>query len=180
MQSVYDRMSEYIQQTMKQDGYIETKELCARFTTDVVSSAIYGIESDAFTDENSKIRALARGVFQPNWRLFVIIAIQPIFPALSKKIKVRFVPKKEAAFMTELLEETLRYRKENKVVRQDYVDYLIHLQEKKGLSLVEMTAHTASFFFDGIETSSLTLSNLFYEVGWNLFGPLQALTNFSF
>lgn len=66
--------------------------------------------------------------------------------------------------MTQLLSDTLEYRKKNNVERQDYIDYLIHLREKKGIELVDMVAHTASFFFDGIETSSVTLTNLFYEL----------------
>lgn len=164
METVYGRMCDSIKRIMAKDGVLEVRELCARYTTDVVSSAIYGIESGAFTDENSKIRALARDVFVPNWRTILLFMITPIFPFLSKVMKVRFMPKKEADFMTELLTETLRYRKDNNINRQDYIDYLIHLREKKGLIMDEMVAHTASFFFDGIETSSVTLCYIFYEV----------------
>lgn len=164
MQEVADRMKTYIKKEIKIQDYIETRELCAKYTTDVVTCSIYGVESGAFSNEHSEIRDTARNVLSPSIRLFIILYVTPFFPGLSKFIKLKFCPDKEANFLTKLLNDALKYRIDNKIQRQDYLDFLIHLREKKGLSDIEITAHTLSFFFDGIETSSITLSFILYEV----------------
>lgn len=164
MQEVAGRMKKYIHKEIRIQDHLEMRELCAKFTTDVVASSIYGVESGAFSGEKSEIRQVARDVLKPSLRLFFIIGLAPFFPWISNIVKVKFCPDKEANFLVKLLNDALKYRKENNIERQDYLDFLIHLREKKGLSDVEIAAHTLSFFFDGIETSSMALSNIFYEV----------------
>lgn len=157
-------MTKFIDEKMRQEGSLDNRELCAKFTTDVVGSSIYGVESGAFTQPHSAIRELAVNVLSPSWRLSVLLFVSPIFPAIVDWLKVSLVAKKEADFMTQLLRDTLKYRKENKVDRQDFMDFLIQLKEKKGLGEIDLVSHCAAFFFDGIETSSITLSNIFFEV----------------
>uniref|UniRef100_A0A336LXR4 CSON009724 protein n=1 Tax=Culicoides sonorensis TaxID=179676 RepID=A0A336LXR4_CULSO len=164
MNSVVENMKQYIETQMENEEYLETRELCAKYTTDVVCNSIYGIDSGAFTEEKSPLRDVARNVLSPSWRLFLIMGFSPALPFLKKIVRVRFVPEHYANFLTDLLNKTIQYRKENNVDRQDFVDYLIHLKEKKGISDVETAAHTVTFFFDGIETSSITMSYVFYEL----------------
>lgn len=166
MQEVANRMKDYIRKEIRIQGHLEMRELSAKFTTDVVASSIYGVESGAFSQEKSEIRDVARNVLSPSLRMFFIIGLAPFFPWITNFVKVKFCPDKEANFLINLLNNALKYRKENNIERQDYLDFLIHLREKKGLSDVEIAAHTLSFFFDGIETSSLTLSYVFYEVNY--------------
>lgn len=158
-----ERMKKYIEEN-RFESFIEARELCAKYTTDVVASSIYGIEGGSFTNKDSAVRKIARDVMSPSWRLIFIGVLQPAFPIISKLLKVRFVPKQQAEFLIDLLNQTLKYRKDNNVDRQDFVDYLIHLREKKGLPDIEIAAHTVTFFFDGIETSSITMSFILYEV----------------
>lgn len=162
LQCVCERMDQFIREEMASRGSLDTRELCAKYTTDTVASSIYGVESGAFTDPNSKIRALAKNVFTPSFRLNFILKMSPILPWLTEVFKVRMVAKKEADFMLQLLRETIKYRQENNISRQDYTDYLINLREKKGLDEMTLVGHVASFFFDGIESSSLIMTNLFY------------------
>lgn len=166
MSEVAECMRKYLVENQN-EKFIETRELCAKFTTDVVAASIYGVEGGSFTNSDSEIRKLARDVMSPNWRLIVIGILQPAFPIISKLFKLRFVAADKAAFLVDLLNQTLEYRKKNNVERQDYVDYLTHLREKKGLADIEIAAHTVTFFFDGIETSSITLSYIIYEVSFN-------------
>lgn len=164
MQEVAGRMKRYIKNETPSQGSFETEELCGKYTTDVVASSIYGIESGAFTDENSRIRQVARKIFSPSLNLFFIMSIAPYFPILTKFIKVRICPEEESNFLIDLLQKSIEHRKTTKQQRQDYLDFLINLREKKGLSNLEIAAHTVTFFFDGIETSKTTLAHVFYEV----------------
>lgn len=164
MQESANRLKKYIYAENRLQDHFEVRELCAMFTTDVVGSAVYGVESRVFSGEKSEIREVARTVMRPSWRLFCITMIGPFYPWITKIIKMKFCPDKEANFIISLLNGTLKYRKENNVKRNDFLDYLIYLREKKGITDVETAAWSLTFFFDGIETSALTLSNIFYEV----------------
>lgn len=164
MQEVAGRMKKFIHAENRIQDSFEMRELCAKFTTDVVGASIYGVEAGAFSGEESEVRTVAKNVMSPSWRLFFIIGLAPFFPWVSNFITVKMCPDREANFLVKLMNDALKYRKENNIERQDYLDFLIHLREKKGISDVEIAAHTVSFFFDGIETSSMTLSTVFYEV----------------
>ncbi|XP_063696425.1 probable cytochrome P450 28a5 [Culicoides brevitarsis] len=167
MQAVADNMKQYIETQMETNEDIETRELCAKYTTDVVCNSIYGVDSGAFSGQKSELRDIARNVFNFPWYFYVVLALSPTFPNIAKLFRFRFVPEKYAKFLTDLLQQTIKYRKDTKLERQDFVDFLIHLQEKKGISDVETAAHTITFFFDGIETSSITLSFVLYELAKN-------------
>ncbi|XP_063708554.1 probable cytochrome P450 28a5 [Culicoides brevitarsis] len=167
MEAVADKMKNYIENQMETSEYIETRELCGKYTTDVVCNSIYGVDSGALSGQQSELRDIARNVFSPTWRFYVTAVLGPALPFITKIFKFRFVPEKYEKFLTNLLKETISYRKENNIERQDFVDYLIHLREKKGLDDVEVMAHTITFFFDGVETSSITLSHVFYELAKN-------------
>lgn len=166
MEEVAERLKNYIA-AGSTTGYFETRELTAKYTTDVVASSIFGIEGGGFADENSPVRKLARDVLSPNWRLFVFAFLSPALPFVTKLLRVQFVPKEGADFLVKLLNDALDYRTKNNVQRQDYLDFLIHLRDKKGLSQIDVAAHTVTFFFDGIETSSITMSHLLYELAKN-------------
>lgn len=164
MQSVCERMTHFIKDEMAAHGSLDTRELSASFTTDVVASSLFAVDSEAFTNPNSKMRALAKNVLSPSFRMSFILKTGPILPWLASLFKVRMMAEKEATFMTQLLRDTIKYRQENNVSRQDYTDFLLQLRDKKGLDEISMVAHAASFFLEGVETTSLGMTNLLYLV----------------
>lgn len=162
MQEVAGRMKQYIHSNIH--DALEMREVTAKFTTDIVTLCIYGVESGAFSGEHSEVRNVARDVMYPAWRSFFTLSFVPYFPMLANFLKMKLCPDKDANFLIKLLTDTLNYRKENNIKRQDFMDHIMFLRDKKGVSDVEITAHAFTFFFDGIETSSLTLSKLFYQL----------------
>lgn len=50
-------------------------------------------------------------------------------------------------------------RADNRNIREDFLNYLIQLQQKKQLTDIDMAAHAMTFFFDGYETSSMVIAN---------------------
>lgn len=50
-------------------------------------------------------------------------------------------------------------RADTQNTREDFLNYLIQLQQKKQLKNIDMTAHALTFFLDGYETSSMVIAN---------------------
>lgn len=143
---------------------LNARELSAKFTVDVVSSAIYGIDAGSFKSENSEVRTMARKLIDPAGTVIFKLLLATSFPILKKIIDIRFTTPETQKFFTSLMEQALEYREKNNVHREDFLDYVINLRKKKHISEVEMASHTISFFTDGTETSSIAISNAIYEV----------------
>lgn len=66
--------------------------------------------------------------------------------------------------------KTIKYREENKIVRNDYLDLLISLKSKPtkfGFNDEDVVAQAATFWLDGFETSSIAISFTLYELASN-------------
>ncbi|CAD7092573.1 unnamed protein product [Hermetia illucens] len=132
MLSVCGKMTKYLErETTKYlpDG-IETQELAARYTTEVVSNCVYGIEAGAFEEGPCEIREKGAAVLDQSFSAIVL-----------------------------LMKEAIKIRQSTKCDRVDFLNYLLELREKKNLSEIEVAAHTITFFVDGFETSSILISN---------------------
>ncbi|XP_058055812.1 uncharacterized protein LOC131207219 [Anopheles bellator] len=162
---VSQRMKQYIDRNPKQP--IETREMCARFTTDVVSSCIFATDAQSFTKENAEIREMGRKLLEPSMKTVVMFVLMGLVPALKKLIQIAFVPKPVEQFFTKLMEDAVQYREKHNVQRSDYLEYLINLKDKKQISSLDMAAHGVTFFIDGFETSSLAMSFALYELARN-------------
>lgn len=162
IEDVQLRMVGYVKDKMKET--LEARELCAKFTTDVVSNAIFGIDAQSFTKEKPEIREMGRRLLAPSgvfiMKMFVVVAL----PILKRFVNMRFTPKEIEKFFIDLMDQALQYRVDNKVQREDFLDYLIQLKNKKGIGNLDMAAHTISFFTDGFETSSIAIAHVLYEV----------------
>lgn len=143
---------------------LEARELCAKYTVDVVSSCIYGIDAGSFKSENPEIREMGRKLLQPSSLVFFKLIVKTSFPVLTKYIKIQFSTKEVQDFFTNLMNQALEYREKNDIHREDFLDYIINLKKKKNISHIEMASHTISFFTDGFETSSIAISHAIYEV----------------
>lgn len=83
----------------------------------------------------------------------------------------RIFPDKVTERLTTIVEETLKFRETNKIVRNDFLDILKSLKEKPGeyeFTNQHIAAHAAGFFMDGVETSAIILSFTLHEIAANL------------
>lgn len=142
----------------------DTRELAAKYTTDVVSTCIFAMDAGSFTKEKPEIREVGRRMMQPNFTIVLKLMIFGMFPFLKKLFKAAFISKEVEVFFTDLMNQALRYRKDNHIARVDYLDYLIQLKEKKSLTELDLAAHTVTFFVDGFETSSVFIAHALFLV----------------
>ena len=164
IKDVQGRMIKYIEQHILTRDPLEARELCAKFTTDVVSNAIFGVDAQSFTKEKAKILEMGRKLMAPSGWFFIKLFIVAAVPILKKVVRRRFISEDTEIFFIDLMKQALQYRKDNNVQREDFLDYLIQLRKKKGIQEIDMAAHTVSFFTDGFNFSSVAIANVFYEV----------------
>ncbi|XP_058821756.1 probable cytochrome P450 28d1 isoform X2 [Topomyia yanbarensis] len=165
MDEVSIRMTEYVKKESKLNGStFDIKELMSKYTTDVVSNCIFAIDAQSFTKEKPEIREMARRIMDFNIIVKIAMAAVTLFPSIKNFYKFSFIPKDVEAFFIRIMKDAIRYRKQNKIVRNDYLDHLLSLEEKKNISELDIAGHGVSFFADAFELSSMIMTNCLYDI----------------
>lgn len=165
IEDVGSRMTKYVKQ--KGSAALDTRELTAKFTTDVVSSCIFDTDAESFTNEKAEIREMGRKLLD-NSAMFLINALfVGIMPSVAKLLNIGLIPKTVEKFFTNLMSEAVKHRENKGIKRVDYLEHLISLRNKKDITELDMAAHGVSFFIDGFETSSIAMAFVLYELARN-------------
>ncbi|CAD7090006.1 unnamed protein product [Hermetia illucens] len=165
---VADKFSESLKSAVKTDGVLEMKDWLARYTTDVIGRCAFGIECSSLEDPKVKFREMGQKAFDdPRHSQFVESIIWQ-FPNLCRTMGIKVVRDDVTEFFMGIVRDTLAYREENDIHRNDFMDLLIELQKSEGkLTVEEIAAQVYLFFIAGFETSSTTLSYALYELALN-------------
>ncbi|XP_073846685.1 probable cytochrome P450 6a21 [Musca autumnalis] len=152
---------------------VEIKELLARFTTDVIGKCAFGLECNSLKDPNAEFRIMGKRSLNERRHGRFVTGFVQAFPTLAKKMNMRMVPDDVHNFFMRIVRETVAYREENNIKRNDFLSILIDLKNGEGkadgvsLSLEEMAAQAFVFFLGGFETSSSTMGFALYELALN-------------
>ena len=82
----------------------------------------------------------------------------------------RLIPKDIEDRLANIVTQTLNYRKNNNVVRNDFLHILSQLKKtckEYEFTDVDVTAHASGFFIDGFETSASVMSFVLHELAAN-------------
>uniref|UniRef100_T1GVF9 Cytochrome P450 n=1 Tax=Megaselia scalaris TaxID=36166 RepID=T1GVF9_MEGSC len=133
---VSKRFSEKFGESAKlENSTIEIKELLARFTTDVIGNCAFGIECNSLKDPNAEFRTKGRQLLTEPRHNPVIRGMIIAFPSIAKKLHVRIVPDHIHNFFMGVVRDTVEYREKNHIVKNDFLNLLIELKNKKENSL---------------------------------------------
>ncbi|KYN27751.1 PREDICTED: cytochrome P450 9e2-like [Trachymyrmex cornetzi] len=147
---------------------LELKELFSRFTSQVVSSAGFGVDGLSFNEEKEKdsFYALGKSFLDSTVLNNIIFIIVFFIPALGRIFKTRFLPKKADHFFRTIIADIMEQRRKETTPRNDFLQLMTDLERTEGdkFDLEILTSHAVSFFVDGYETSSAVLS----FIGFNL------------
>lgn len=168
IQNVQEQMTKYIKNELKKEKKepFDMRDICGKYTTDVVSSCVYSANAESFTNENSEIFAMGKKLMAPTGTFIFFMFLLGAVPILKRFIKLTFVQQDVQLFFIDLMNQAIKYREENNISREDFVDHLIWLKNKKNISQLDMAAHTVTFLTDGFETSSIAIAHAIYEVSF--------------
>uniref|UniRef100_A0A1L8E4B8 Putative cytochrome n=1 Tax=Nyssomyia neivai TaxID=330878 RepID=A0A1L8E4B8_9DIPT len=143
---------------------IDARDLAENFTTDVVSSCIFGADAGALSGNKSPIKEMGKNILGFTPKIIIYFILSQVIPSLKKYVKIGFVPKHVEEFFVKLTKDAIVLRNKSSTIRDDYLTYLLELRAKKNLSDTQMTSHAISFFTDGFITSSVVLAFALYEL----------------
>lgn len=156
------------------DAIAAIKNICARFTTDLIATIAFGVKANSLSDNNSEFFYHNKAIFDVNWSRGFDFAIIFMMPALATLARVKVFSKQTSKFLRKSLSYVLEEREKSGLLRRDLVDILlamkreaIDLPESKAKELDYIVAQAAIFQTAGFETSSSTMTMALFELANN-------------
>jgi cytochrome P450 family 6 len=167
------KVGEELNRTMslnvKENQEIEIREVLSRFTTDVIGTCAFGLECNSLKDPDAEFRKYGRRVFEAIGPFKVLFTNQ--FKSFSQKLRLTILPKDITAFFMKAVKDTVAYREEHNIKRNDFMDLLVEMKKSEDssnkLTIEEIAAQSFIFFLAGFETSSTVMSFALYELALN-------------
>lgn len=133
----------------------------------MISSVAFGLEANAINDDNSEFLQVSHKLFTPSYLKLWFITFKSVFPYLFKHYEMPFVTSDIEKYFLHLTSEAIHLREQLSAKPDDYLNFVLRLKEKRDQGLLDVTAHTITFFLDAYETTSIILTHALYRLAKN-------------
>jgi len=156
-----NNMINKIQDLSKTHSEFESKDFLFEFTSDVIASCAFGLQFEPNTPEFDQFKKCVQQMFNPSIWSIVKIVISFTVPKLAETLNIRpFMGKERAEYFMSLIRETAKYRKENNIERNDYLQLLLTLKEQEDRGLLNHPGLPSS---DTCEDDEVILDQMKYD-----------------
>ncbi|XP_034660237.1 probable cytochrome P450 28c1 [Drosophila subobscura] len=144
-----------------QDGM----DLGLRFTGDSLFDCVLGIQARCFSDSPLPVIRHNREMSNENPGLAIAGALNGLFPRLPRWLRPKIFPRSYDRFFGDLIQQAFRLRRGQHQERNDFINHLLALKREHGLTEPQLTSHAMTFMFDGLDTTSSTISHCLLLLG---------------
>ncbi|CAD6237144.1 GSCOCT00002162001.2-RA-CDS [Cotesia congregata] len=151
---------------------LELKDLCARFTTDLISTTAFGIKTNCLKYPDAEFRKKGRRMFETTMIRNFEISTLFFAPQFATPCRIKFVPEENTKFFRKTVWDVIAERERSGETRGDFIDLLMELRKNKAKVFEDkldfdgdmLVAQTIVFFNAGFEPTSSSLSFTLYEL----------------
>jgi cytochrome P450 family 6 len=119
----------FIDEHVQKTDVVEMKDVVARFTTDVIASCAFGIQCNCLKYPDAEFRHWGRRMVEPSFMERIVGILYTLVPSIPIFLKLPLTPKIVSDFFRKVVKETIEFRMENTVKRDDFMQLLIDLKE---------------------------------------------------
>lgn len=176
--TVADQFTSHLESISGEDAQeVDLRETFSQFTTDVIGNVAFGVECNSLKDPDSEFRRIGQKIIESSTTTVIRDTFTILFPRLCRLLRIKTVAPEVTKFFFDMLSDTIKYREENNVQRNDFLSLLIQIMktgklegdntELGKMTFSELAAQVFLFFVAGFETSSSTMTFAFYELALN-------------
>jgi cytochrome P450 family 6 len=170
MEEVAQEMVNYLHKYTEIHPTVEMKDVCVKFTVDVIGSTIFGVTADSFAKQNSKFNEIAKKLF--DWDDIVNsfrFRCYFLAPTIVKLFRMKLLNPYCTTFLKKSVLEIMDNRIASKSSRSDLIDILVQMKsnDKQFMDDDMLVAQAIMFFAAGFETTSSTMGFALYELAHN-------------
>ncbi|XP_059612803.1 cytochrome P450 6A1-like [Phlebotomus argentipes] len=177
MMDISEKFITRLNEELVENSNLELGDYLSRFTIDIIGSCAFGLDCNSLNDPDAEFLAMGKkaltnsgGRARAAKRLFITS-----FRGLSKLLRLQLTRKDITDFYTRIVKETVAYRENENVKRDDFLNLLIQLKNKGKLdddpgkdigkiTLNEVISNAFLFLLAGFETSSTTMKFCLLEL----------------
>nr|CAH7739960.1 unnamed protein product [Callosobruchus chinensis] len=149
---------------------VELKDIFTKFCTDVIATCAFGLEVDSLNEPNNKFYLTGKKAmnFQSISKVLKFLAYS-FFPWIMNVFKISFFEDDVRQFFYDLVDETVRMREQNGIVRPDMIQLLMEARKGKTKKITnqDIAAQAMLFFFGGFESVSSLMCFMTHELAEN-------------
>nr|WIT94141.1 cytochrome P450 monooxygenase CYP9AZ3 [Euwallacea interjectus] len=171
-------------QNSSSDGAVlelEMKDVFTRFANDVIASTAFGIKVDSLRNRDNTFYLEGKKItdFSSVFKIMKFFALQAL-PKLCKLFGIKFFSNATRAYMTNVIEETIKLRQEQNIIRPDIIQILLDASRAENpsengnsdgkrkhsvkISLDDISSQAVLFSFAGFDTVSTAISFVAHEL----------------
>ncbi|KAJ8918366.1 hypothetical protein NQ315_008060 [Exocentrus adspersus] len=160
-------LKKYVKENL---GKIESKELCAKFSTDVVAKCAFAINANSFQKEKAEFLQIGKALFDFTMRNGLAQAAYFLKPNWANFFHLEFFDKSVVTVLKEIFWNAIRKREQSSIKGNDLIDTLVDIMKNKELCRelnfdeTKALAQAITFFAGGYETTSSIISFTLYEL----------------
>ncbi|KAF7285757.1 hypothetical protein GWI33_010125 [Rhynchophorus ferrugineus] len=161
-----EQLNEYIGKHCNKPN-LEAKEICAKYSTNVIAICAFGVSAKCFESEDAEFRNFGRRIFEFSVANMIRHIGCFFTPNIIKLFQISFVKDEILNRLGDIFTEVLHFRKQqNQLKGNDLVDILLDVmrREDSGLNNDIIISQAIQFFVAGFETVSGVLSFALYEL----------------
>jgi len=126
MNECAEELRNFLEGPASRNEDLEIKEIMSKFTTDIIGSCVFGLKCNSINDPNSEFRTMGRKVVQPSLNTVIRLLLGILMP----KLGIRILPWDVTQFFISAVRDTIEYRKQHNIVRNDFMQQLIQLKDE--------------------------------------------------
>lgn len=157
-------MESHLQEHAAKKTPLNIKDCVSRMTTNIIGSCAFGIECNSFKD--TRFYKLLRNIVDGT-TVSLKLAFCNALPEIAQMLRIPLFPVNETNSICHSIEETIAYRNEKKVSRNDFLQMLMEMKSNDVVDMDELKGQCVLFFLAGFETSATTMTFMFYELARN-------------
>ncbi|XP_037043807.1 cytochrome P450 9e2-like isoform X2 [Bradysia coprophila] len=189
------KMVRYITDQLTESSEVELRPNVHKLTMDIIMSAAFGIETNIFEDPNSLYAVMGNKILTQFAKVSTVLKFFLLWlsPKMAKILKVKITDDEADQFLSKVIRESLRLRRDNGTRREDFLQIMLEAQlgqlpeeDENQLDDHEINAKLSSdagqsvtitedviiancfvFLLGGFDTTESTLSFAIYELAVN-------------
>ncbi|KAJ8951054.1 hypothetical protein NQ318_003750 [Aromia moschata] len=160
-------MNKYIKNHL---GQLDAKEVCAKYSTDVIAGCAFGIRARSFENENADFRKIGKEMFDFSWRNAFCQSLYFLGHPAVNILRLNFFSSWSVKFVVSAFWDTIKLREESEANGQDLIDVVMSMRKNKKLCQElnfegdKVAAQAVQFFAAGFETTSTTMAFMLYQL----------------
>lgn len=125
-----DNLLEDVDKTAISGEAVNIRLFMAGFTSEVIGTTAFGLDFKRSSSQAIEFNNKIKDMFDTTYKMMAIFFTMMIFPKVAGLLKLSITPAAVKDYFVDLVKANKTYRKSNEVIRNDYFQLLLTLQEE--------------------------------------------------